>query len=354
MTPGVATDASVVGGSCVDASGAGMPVAHASIVVPPGAGASVADTAAVETVETYDDPLWTLGPDRTIEVGHARVQKHGERAAGDTVRQRRLPEEERVIVVLSDGLGSGVKAGVLSSLTATMALEYAASDIEPARVGGIIMRTLPVCSVRKIRYATFTALNVRASGVCDVVNFDNPGPFLVDHRGCREVRLTGTVAAGASIAPDAGVTGHGVPSAEGASGVQVGTTAGATASVGRERPPTDAPTTREVQTFSGRVEVALGQYLVTTSDGVTQSGMGTARFPLGWGSGGLQEFLAETVRDHPGLSARMWRNGWSIAPGRTTAGIPKTTSPAPWCICVARGGFSWQRAPPSTPNGTPK
>jgi hypothetical protein len=204
--------------------------------------------------------LLSLGPDRIIEVGHAQLQKDGEQAAGDTVRLRRVPAEERAMVVLSDGLGSGVKASVLSSLTATMALEYVTSDIEPARVAGIVMRTLPVCSVRKIRYATFTALNIRASGGCDVVNYDNPGPFLADAEACRTIELDATE----------------IPGASG----------------------------RRTTAYTGSVEVGLGQYVVSISDGVTQAGMGSRRYPLGWGSDGLQAFLLQCLKAEPEMSGQ--------------------------------------------------
>lgn len=201
-----------------------------------------------------------LGPDRIVEVGHAQLQKHGENAAGDTIRMRRIPAEERSVVVLSDGLGSGVKASVLSSLTATMAMEYATSDLQPSRVAGIIMRTLPECSVRKIRYATFTALNVRTSGACEIVNYDNPGPYVIDETGFRPIHLD-------SVS---------VPEA----------------------------TTSRTNAASGSYDLSVGQFLIVVSDGVTQAGMGTALFPLGWGEKGLGEFLNEEVRGTPRISAR--------------------------------------------------
>ncbi|MFP4302529.1 MAG: SpoIIE family protein phosphatase [Spirochaetaceae bacterium] len=205
-------------------------------------------------------PVLSLGPDRIIEVGYNQRQKEGEQVAGDTIRLRRIPEEERAIVVLSDGLGSGVKASVLSMLTSTMALQYASSDIEPSRVAGIIMRTLPECSVRKIRYATFTALDLSTSGRCSIVNYDNPGPFLVDRQECRELDL-------ATLEVPGGAGGR---------------------------------TTAE----SGEVAITLGQYLVLLSDGVTQSGMGSAVFPFGWGNDGVKSFLRKLVTEDPGISAR--------------------------------------------------
>ncbi|MFW5694801.1 MAG: SpoIIE family protein phosphatase [Alkalispirochaeta sp.] len=202
----------------------------------------------------------SLGPDRIIEVGYAQRQKQGELAAGDTVRLRRIPAEERAIVVLSDGLGSGVKASVLSTLTATMALQYSSSDIEPSRVAGIIMRTLPECSVRKIRYATFTSVDVSASGRCGIVTYDNPGPYLVGQDGCREFSLDE---------------------------VDLGTAAG-----------------NRSTAYGGTVTLQLGEYLVLLSDGVTQSGMGTVGFPFGWGGDGVRRRLEELVKEVPGISAR--------------------------------------------------
>lgn len=217
-------------------------------------------TGATTAAQTRDFCLLELGPDRMVELGHARICKDGERAAGDTVRLRRIPAEDRAVVVLSDGLGSGVKAGVLSSLTATMAMEYVSSALDPERVAGIITRTLPECRTRKIRYATFTAMNVRASGICDVVNYDNPGPFLVDERGCETVSLPSREIAGAA--------------------------------------------TRRRHAQAGHLELSLGQYLVTVSDGVTQAGMGTRRHPFGWGVEGLRGFLHETVRREAGISGQ--------------------------------------------------
>ena len=210
--------------------------------------------------ERQEYPPLTLGPDRIIEVAYSQLEKHGQKVAGDTVRLRRIPEEERALVVLSDGLGSGVKASVLSTLTSTMALQYVSSDIEPARVAGIIMRTLPECSVRRIRYATFTAVDLSTSGRCALVTYDNPGPFLVNQEGCRELELD-------TIALEGGAGGR---------------------------------TTAQ----SGEVGLELGEYLVLLSDGVTQSGMGSSSYPLGWGADRVRAYLLDLVRREPEISAR--------------------------------------------------
>ena len=92
-----------------------------------------------------------------IEVNSQQRNHDGERICGDVVLNRYLKEENRVIVVLSDGMGHGVKANILATLTSTMALNFTIEHKEVDRIAEIIMNTLPVCSERKISYATRTA-----------------------------------------------------------------------------------------------------------------------------------------------------------------------------------------------------
>jgi hypothetical protein len=49
--------------------------------------------------------------------------------------------------------------------------------------------------------------------------------------------------------------------------------------------------------------MAVGDRIIMTSDGVTQCGMGTARYPLGWGQQGVTESLPKLLG--PETSARM-------------------------------------------------
>jgi hypothetical protein len=63
-------------------------------------------------------------------------------------------------------LGSGIKAGVLSTLTATMAMKFVAADIPIMRAARTIMSTLPVCRERGISYATFTLVDVEPARSC--------------------------------------------------------------------------------------------------------------------------------------------------------------------------------------------
>ena len=77
-----------------------------------------------------------------IEVGHYQVCKHKQRAVGDVFLSQKNALDGRVITALSDGLGSGIKAGVLATLTATMATRFLAADIPMRRAAEIIMNTL--------------------------------------------------------------------------------------------------------------------------------------------------------------------------------------------------------------------
>jgi len=199
-----------------------------------------------------------------VEVGHYQARKAGQGAEGDVFHSRKTAQG-RVISVLSDGLGSGVKAGVLATLTATMAAEFIARDIPIRRAAGIIMKTLPVCKVRKISYATFSIVDIDRSGAVRIIEYDNPPYALVREGGLLEP-------------------------AKGDIEVERSGRAGAAQPVARMR----------YSEFRARP----GDRIVLFSDGITQSGMGTKARPLGWGIAEARGFvLGELARD-PGLSAR--------------------------------------------------
>ncbi len=199
-----------------------------------------------------------------IEVGHSRVSKHGQGAPGDTFISRKSGGDGRVVSVLSDGLGSGIKAGVLSTLTATMALKFIESDIPLDRAAEIIMSTLPVCSERGISYATFTLVDIRPNAAVRIVEYDNPEYVLV--RQCTAVE----------------------PIRE----------------LERVERRGSAALAREANLWHSGFSARPGDRLVFFSDGVTQSGMGTRSHPLGWGGGEAQRFILEAIERNPSVSAR--------------------------------------------------
>lgn len=114
-----------------------------------------------------------------IEVGVFQKNHIGERICGDVFLSRKVKEENRTIVVLSDGMGHGVKANMLATLTATMAVNFTVEHKDVHKIAEIIMNTLPVCSERKISYSTFTILDIEDNGQTTIINYDNPDAIIM-------------------------------------------------------------------------------------------------------------------------------------------------------------------------------
>jgi len=116
-----------------------------------------------------------------VEVANLSIAKHGEELCGDRVEITR--NGSGVTVVLSDGLGSGVKANILATLTTTIAASMLRGGAAIEDVVDTIGHTLPICKVRQVAYSTFTILQVDSSGNAYLVQFDNPDAFYVSD-GC--------------------------------------------------------------------------------------------------------------------------------------------------------------------------
>lgn len=108
----------------------------------------------------------------SIDAAWKSLNKYREELCGDRVEI--VKTEDSDIVILADGMGSGVKANILSTLTskilATMLREGA--TIESCVV--TIAKTLPICSERKVAYATFSILQIFHNGDAYLVEYDNP------------------------------------------------------------------------------------------------------------------------------------------------------------------------------------
>lgn len=107
----------------------------------------------------------------------ASLNKAGEELCGDSVMIRTKPDS--FVAVLSDGLGSGVKASILSSLTAEIAARMFEADATVEDVMQTLVETLPECSVRKLAYATFAVLTVYNGRDAHIVLFDSPPLILI-------------------------------------------------------------------------------------------------------------------------------------------------------------------------------
>ena len=106
------------------------------------------------------------------------LNKLGEELCGDQVKILRTPD--KMLVVLSDGLGSGVKANILARLTAEILVTMLRERVPLQDVLETVVATLPTCKVRHIAYAAFVVVEVElATGRFRVINFDCPPPFLL-------------------------------------------------------------------------------------------------------------------------------------------------------------------------------
>lgn len=111
------------------------------------------------------------------EVAVAQLSKVGEELCGDRVEVSRAGAV--TTVVLSDGLGSGVKANILATLTTKIASSMLKRGIPLEEVVNTVAQTLPVCRDRKIAYSTLHIIKLLADGETKVVEFDSPAAFLI-------------------------------------------------------------------------------------------------------------------------------------------------------------------------------
>ena len=112
------------------------------------------------------------------DVGYHSLNKHGEQLCGDQVNVMGL-NSETTTMVLADGLGSGVKACILSTLTAKILSTMVAQSMSIEDCVATMAATLPVCEERKIAYSTFTLITVRRSSEAEIIQYDNPHVILL-------------------------------------------------------------------------------------------------------------------------------------------------------------------------------
>ena len=107
------------------------------------------------------------------DVGYKSVNHAGEQLCGDHVDVVEQGENSSVIV-LADGLGSGVKASILSTLTSKIISTMMAEGISLEECVSTIAATLPICSVRGVAYSTFTIIHLINSETAELIQYDNP------------------------------------------------------------------------------------------------------------------------------------------------------------------------------------
>ena len=107
------------------------------------------------------------------DIGYHSLYKYGEELCGDHIEVVEQQENTSVIV-LADGLGSGVKANILSTLTSKIISTMMANQLSIEECVSTISSTLPVCQVRKVAYSTFTIMRIVNYEYAEIYQYDNP------------------------------------------------------------------------------------------------------------------------------------------------------------------------------------
>jgi len=195
------------------------------------------------------------------EVGHFQMNHEGEKICGDVFLSKRIPEENRVLCVLADGMGHGVRANVLATLTATISLNFSLEHKDANALAGIIMKALPVCSERKISYATYTIVDVAVeSDMASILEFDNPQTLILRGNRIYQPEWTHVKYEG------------------------------------------DTKDKRVVDLRKCCFMPQMEDRIVFCSDGITQSGLGKG-MSMGWGRNNMIQFVREIIEAMPEISA---------------------------------------------------
>ncbi len=113
----------------------------------------------------------------TVDVAYKSLNKFSEVLCGDKVEL--LKTEDSNIMILADGMGSGVKANILSTLTSKILGTMFLNGATLEECVETIVETLPICKVRQVAYSTFSILQVFHNGDAYLVEFDNPGCIFI-------------------------------------------------------------------------------------------------------------------------------------------------------------------------------
>lgn len=192
-----------------------------------------------------------------IDIDVAQEKKYNQNTFGDFFTSKRFPETGRLLAVLSDGLGSGIKANILACMTSTMLLKFMEEGTSIKKACETVMNSLPVCQVRKISYSTFSALDCYEDGNAKIVEEGNPQFLWIRNNEVLE-------------------------------------------------PPFEVLTSKE---FPNRhmhiyhLKMQTNDRLIFCSDGVTQSALGTKNLRLGLRREGLIEIVKNELEKEPDISS---------------------------------------------------
>ena len=136
--------------------------------------------------------------DLTCDIGYKSINHVGEQLCGDHVE---IVEQEdgSTVAVLADGLGSGVKASILSTLTSKIISTMLAAGLSIEECVETIAATLPVCSERGVAYSTFTIIRIIQNHTAELIQYDNPQMIVLRNGENWEYPRTETTIGGKQI-----------------------------------------------------------------------------------------------------------------------------------------------------------
>ncbi|MGN1080693.1 MAG: SpoIIE family protein phosphatase [Acutalibacteraceae bacterium] len=116
--------------------------------------------------------------DLCADISSISINHRGEQLCGDhveTVKQ----DDDSTVIVLADGLGSGVKANILATLTSKIISTMIVSGLDIEDCVKTIAATLPICSEKKIAYSTFTIIRIIGNERAEIIQYDNPSVIMI-------------------------------------------------------------------------------------------------------------------------------------------------------------------------------
>lgn len=193
-----------------------------------------------------------------VEVGLSQRNHDQERICGDVFISEKLKAERRMIAVLSDGMGHGVKANILATLTATMGKAFTKEKKPFYRIAEVILNTLPTSKELQMSYATFTIIDMQLGGVTQILEYGNPQTMIFRGKTILDPHWTNVVS--------------------------------------------DSPKVRSNELKMCTFEQKKGDRIISFSDGVMQSGMGHKNL-LGWEHSEVEAYIGSLINNDANISA---------------------------------------------------
>lgn len=190
---------------------------------------------------------------------YSQLNKYGNYVCGDVCLSRKIKAENRSISILADGLGSGIKANILATMTSSILFNFIALNEPLNRVMKTLLSTLPIDSERKVGYSTFTLVEVDYDGETTIIEYGNP--LALFFRGSKPIKAEQELV----MTPDQ---------------------------------------TGMLQTlYSWKFQAQQDDRIVTFSDGVSQSGMGLNKMPFGWDMDDIDEYIRQNIQKSSNISS---------------------------------------------------